>query len=229
MLTSLKQQVLEANLDLVAYNLVTLTWGNVSGISREDGLVVIKPSGVEYKNLKAKDMVVLDLSGRVVEGSLRPSSDTPTHIELYKAFPTIGGIAHSHSTHATSFAQACMEIPCFGTTHADAFNGSVPLTRFLRKNEVAKNYELNTGKVIIERFKKIDPKAIPGVLVAGHAPFTWGANAGDAVKNNFILERVAVMAFQSLMLNPQTKPLPEYILKKHYQRKHGSDAYYGQK
>jgi L-ribulose-5-phosphate 4-epimerase len=229
MLTSLKQQVLQANLDLVAYNLVTLTWGNVSGISREEGLVVIKPSGVEYKNLRAKDMVVLDLSGNVVEGSLRPSSDTPTHIELYKAFPTIGGIAHSHSTHATIFAQACMEIPCFGTTHADAFNGSVPLTRFLEKNEVIKNYELNTGKVIIERFKKIDPKAIPGVLVAGHAPFTWGAHAGDAVKNNLILERVAVMAFQSLMLNPHIKPLPEYILKKHYQRKHGSGAYYGQK
>jgi L-ribulose-5-phosphate 4-epimerase len=229
MLKKLKQQVLEANLDLVTFNLVTLTWGNASGISREEGLVVIKPSGVEYKKLKVKDMVVVDLSGKVIEGDFRPSSDTPTHIELYKAFPSIGGVAHSHSEYATIFAQACKEIPCLGTTHADAFNGSIPLTRFLKKNEVEKNYELNTGKVIVERFKKFNPMEIPGVLVAGHAPFTWGKDANDAVKNNLILESVAKMALNSLGLNPKLKPMPDYILEKHYQRKHGPDAYYGQK
>jgi L-ribulose-5-phosphate 4-epimerase len=229
MLTSLKQKVLEANLDLVAFNLVTLTWGNVSGIARDEGLVVIKPSGVDYANLKAEDMVVVDLSGTVVEGKLKPSSDTPTHLVLYNAFPQIGGIAHSHSTYATEFAQACREIPCFGTTHADSFHGNIPLTRFLTKKEVENDYELNTGNVIIERFKKIDPSAIPGVLVAGHAPFTWGHDAADAVKNNLILERVAEMALYSLFLNSTLAPLPEHILNKHYQRKHGPDAYYGQK
>lgn len=228
MLKLLKQQVLEANLDLVKYNLVTLTWGNVSGISREDGFVVIKPSGVEYKKLKLKDMVIMDLSGKVVEGDLRPSSDASTHIELYKAFPTIGGIAHSHSKNATVFAQACMEIPCFGTTHADAFNGSVPLTRFLKKSEVDKNYELNTGKIIVERFKRLDSEAVPGVLVAGHAPFTWGKDASEAVRNNLILESIAKMALKSLVLNPKLKPIPDYILRKHHHRKHGPDAYYGQ-
>jgi L-ribulose-5-phosphate 4-epimerase len=229
MLNILKRQVLEANLELVKFKLVKLTWGNVSGISREEGLVVIKPSGVEYKNLNVKNMVVVDLSGKVIEGNLQPSSDTPTHIELYKAFPSIGGIAHSHSKYATIFAQARREIPCFGTTHADAFYGSVPLTRLLKKNEVEKRYELNTGKIIIERFKKLDPLEIPGVLVAGHGPFTWGTNASDAVKNNLILEYVAQIAFKSLSLNPKLKPVPEYILKKHYRRKHGSNAYYGQK
>jgi L-ribulose-5-phosphate 4-epimerase len=225
----LKQQVLEANLDLVAFNLVTLTWGNVSGISREEGLVVIKPSGVDYKKMKVSDLVVVDLSGRIVEGDLRPSSDTPTHLELYKAFKDIGGIAHSHSEYAAVFAQACKEIVCFGTTHADAFDGNVPLTRFLKKNEVEKNYELNTGKVIVERFKKLNPMAVPGVLVAGHAPFTWGKDANDAVKNNLIMEKIAKMALNSLELNSKLKQLPDYILKKHNQRKHGPDAYYGQK
>lgn len=229
MLSQLKQQVLQANLDLVKYNLVTLTWGNVSGISREEGLVVIKPSGVEYDTLSVNDMVVVDLAGNVVEGSLRPSSDTPTHVELYKAFPSIGGIAHSHSEYATIFAQACREIPCFGTTHADAFYGNVPLTRFLTKKEVEENYELYTGKAIIQRFKKLDPVAIPGVLVAGHAPFTWGKNAQEAVKNNLILERIAFMALHSLGLNKKLKPLPKHILEKHFQRKHGPNAYYGQK
>ena len=229
MLKSLKQQVLEANLDLVKFHLVTLTWGNVSGISRDEELVVIKPSGVEYKNLRVKDLVVVDLSGKVVEGDLKPSSDTPTHIALYNAFPAIGGIAHSHSTYATIFAQSCMEIPCFGTTHADAFYGNVPVTRFLKKIEVEKDYELNTGKVIVERFDKLDPKELPAVLVAGHAPFTWGTNAIEAVKHNLILEYVAKMAVHSLGLNPELKRLPDYILKKHYQRKHGSNAYYGQK
>jgi L-ribulose-5-phosphate 4-epimerase len=229
MLKSLKQQVLEANLDLFAFNLVALTWGNVSGISREEGLVVIKPSGVEYKKMKIKDMVIVDLSGKIIEGDLRPSSDTPTHLELYKAFPKVGGIAHSHSENATIFAQACKEIPCLGTTHADTFDGSVPLTRFLKKSEVEKNYELNTGRVIVELFKKLDPNSIPAVLVAGHAPFTWGKDAKEAVTNNLILEAVAKMALDSLGLNPKLKPLPEYILRKHHQRKHGPDAYYGQK
>jgi len=225
----LKQQVLEANLDLVALNLVTLTWGNVSGISREEGLVVIKPSGVEYKKMKVKDLVVIDLSGKVVEGNLQPSSDAPTHLELYKAFVDIGGIAHSHSEYATVFAQACKEIVCLGTTHADAFDGNVPLTRFLKKTEVEKNYEINTGKVIVERFKKLNPIAVPGVLVAGHAPFTWGKDANDAVKNSLIMERIAKMALNSFELNPKLKQLPDYILKKHNRRKHGPDAYYGQK
>jgi L-ribulose-5-phosphate 4-epimerase len=228
-LKQLKQQVLEANLDLVKYNLVTLTWGNVSGILRDEGLIVIKPSGVGYDKLKIKNMVVVDLAGNIVESELRPSSDTPTHLELYKAFPEIGGIAHSHSQYATIFAQAGKEIPCFGTTHADAFNGAVPLTRLLKKNEVENNYELNTGKVIIERFKDIDSSAMPAVLVAGHAPFTWGVNASDAVMNNLILEKVALMALHSLELNSKLKPLPDYILNKHHQRKHGPDAYYGQK
>lgn len=229
MLKYLKQQVLEANLDLVAFNLVTLTWGNVSGISREEGLVVIKPSGVEYKKMKVKDLVVIDLSGKVVEGNLQPSSDAPTHLELYKAFVDIGGIAHSHSEYATVFAQACKEIVCLGTTHADAFDGNVPLTRFLKKTEVEKNYEINTGKVIIERFKKLNPIAVPGVLVAGHAPFTWGKDADDAVKNSLIMERIAKMALNSFELNPKLRQLPNYILKKHNRRKHGPDAYYGQK
>lgn len=225
----LKEQVLVANLDLVKYNLVTLTWGNVSGILREEGLVVIKPSGVDYKKLKVTDMVVVDLNGKIVEGKLKPSSDTPTHLELYKSFKSIGGIAHSHSPYATIFAQACKEIKCFGTTHADGFNGSIPVTRFLKKSEVEKNYELNTGKIIVERFRGLDYNSMPGVLVAGHAPFTWGKNADDAVKNNLILEKIAFMAFNSVLLNPNLKPLPEYVLNKHHNRKHGPNAYYGQK
>lgn len=228
-LKQLKEQVLAANLDLVKYNLVTLTWGNVSGILRERELVVIKPSGVEYDKLKISDMVVVDLNGKIVEGNLKPSSDTPTHVELYKAFKNIGGIAHSHSPFATIYAQACKEIKCFGTTHADAFNGAVPVTRFLKKSEVEKNYEINTGKVIVERFSGVDYNSMPGVLVAGHAPFTWGKNADDAVKNNLILEKVAFMALNSVILNPALKSIPEYILNKHHKRKHGPDAYYGQK
>jgi len=228
MLEELKEKVLIANQSLVEYGLVTLTWGNVSGIDRNEGLVVIKPSGVDYSSMKARDMVVTDLKGKIVEGKLRPSSDLPTHIELYKAFKEIGGITHSHSENAASFAQACVEIPCFGTTHADHFNGPVPVTRFLTESEVKDNYELNTGKVIIELFKKLDYMAIPGVLVAGHAPFTWGKDPEDSVKNNLILERIAKMALNALMLNPKLSSLPEYILNKHYKRKHGPDAYYGQ-
>jgi L-ribulose-5-phosphate 4-epimerase len=228
-LKQLRQQVLEANLYLADLTLVTLTWGNVSGISREEGLVVIKPSGVDYKKMKLNDLVVVDLSGKVVEGDLRPSSDTPTHLELYKAFTGIGGIAHSHSEYATVFAQACREIVCYGTTHADTFDGNVPVTRFLKKGEVEKDYEINTGKVIVERFGKLNPAAVPGVLVAGHAPFTWGRDASDAVKNNLILEKIAKMALNSLGLTPRLRQLPDYILRKHNQRKHGPNAYYGQK
>jgi L-ribulose-5-phosphate 4-epimerase len=228
MLKALKQKVLLANLDLVKYDLVTLTWGNVSGIDREKNLVVIKASGVDYDKMIIEDMVVVDLTGKVVEGNLRPSSDTPTHIELYKNFESIGGITHSHSEYATIFAQACKEIPCLGTTHADHFYGNVPLTRFLTKEEVDENYELNTGKIIIERFKDLDPVETPGVLLAGHAPFTWGKTPAESVTNNLILERVAKMAFSALLLNPETETLPEFILNKHYLRKHGPDAYYGQ-
>ena len=229
MLEELKEKVLNANLDLVKFNLVTLTWGNVSGIDREKGLVVIKPSGVDYEKIKAKDMVVVDLNVKKIEGNLNPSSDTPTHVELYKAFPQIGGISHSHSEYATIFAQASMEIPCFGTTHADHFNGPVPVTRFLTEEEVNSGYELNTGKIIAERFKDLDPESVPAILVAGHASFAWGKDPEDSVNNNLVLERVAKMALSSLALNPELKDLPAYIQKKHYERKHGDNAYYGQK
>ena len=228
MLKDLKQKVLKANLDLVKYGLVTLTWGNVSGINRKKGLVVIKPSGVDYNKMKSEDMVVVDLNGKVVEGKLKPSSDTPTHIELYKSFKNIGGISHTHSEFATIFAQACKEIQCLGTTHADNFNGTVPLTRFLTEEEVKDNYELNTGKIIVERFKNLDADTLPGVLVSGHAPFTWGKNPDDAVKNSLVLERVAKMAYISLQINPSLSSLPAHILKKHHLRKHGENAYYGQ-
>ena len=228
MLEELKGKVLNANLSLVKYNLVTLTWGNVSGIDREQGLIVIKPSGVEYEKLKIDDMIVVNMEGKIVEGNLRPSSDTPTHIELYKAFSNVGGITHSHSEFATIFAQACKEIPCYGTTHADNFYGNIPVTRFLSEDEVNSNYELNTGKLIIERFGDLDPISIPAVLVAGHAPFTWGKDPEDSVKNNLVLERVAKMALYSLSLKSDLKNLPDYILKKHHLRKHGDNAYYGQ-
>ena len=228
MLEKLKQEVWKANLDLVKQGLVVLTWGNVSGIDRDEGLIVIKPSGLEYETLIPEDMVVIDLEGKIVKGSKRPSSDTQTHIELYKAFPQIGGITHTHSNYATMFAQACREIPCLGTTHADHFHGPVPVTRFLTKEEVEEEYEKNTGKIIIERFNELDPAAIPAVLVAGHAPFTFGINAQDSVKNGLILERVAGMALGTLLLNPASDELPVYISEKHYARKHGPNAYYGQ-
>ena len=229
MLEKLKQEVCAANVDLEKTGLVIQTWGNVSGISRSEGLVVIKPSGVEYKNLTADDMVVIDLNGKIVEGNKRPSSDTPTHIELYKAFPSINGITHTHSLYATIFAQAGKEIPCLGTTHADTFSGDVPVTRLLTKDEVEIEYEKNTGKIIIERFRKLDPLHIPGILVAGHAPFAWGKDASESVKNAQTLERVAEMALGTLQLNPGIKSLRKYILNKHFQRKHGPNAYYGQK
>lgn len=229
MLDELREKVFQANLALVKYGLVTLTWGNVSGIDREKGFVVIKPSGIEYDKMIVEDMVIVNLEGKVEEGKWRPSSDTATHLELYKAFNKIGGITHSHSEFATAFAQACKEIPCYGTTHADHFNGTIPVTRFLTEDEVDSSYELNTGKVILEQFDELKANDIPGVLVAGHAPFTWGNDPMESVENNLVLERIAKMAFEGLEINPDLKELPKYILDIHYQRKHGLNAYYGQK
>lgn len=229
MLEELKKDVCQANLELVKYGLVTLTWGNVSGRSKDGRYVVIKPSGVSYDRMTPGDMVVLDLEGKRVEGELNPSSDTPTHLALYRAWKTVGGIVHTHSAMATAFAQAVRPIPCLGTTHADHFFGEVPVTRFLTEAEVADDYEGNTGEVILERFTDLDPVAVPGVLVAGHAPFTWGSDAHTAVKNGVVLEAVAQMALSTLQLNPQIPPLPSYILNKHYMRKHGPNATYGQR
>jgi L-ribulose-5-phosphate 4-epimerase len=229
MLIDLKEIVFNSNLDLVIDKLVTSTWGNVSGIDREKGLVVIKPSGISYDDLKSSDMVVVDLEGKIVEGNNNPSSDTPTHLQLYKAFKDIGGIAHSHSKFATMFAQAGLEIPCLGTTHADSFYGPVPVTRFITEKEVKEGYEKNTATVIIELFDKINPLEMKAVLVRGHGPFTWGKTPEEAEKNNLLLENIAEMALGTLRLNPESEFLPDYILRKHYERKHGPDAYYGQK
>jgi L-ribulose-5-phosphate 4-epimerase len=229
MLEALKEVVCQANLDLVAHGLVTLTWGNVSGISDDRRHVVIKPSGVSYEAMRPEDMVVVDMKGNVVEGALRPSSDTPTHVVLYQHFGEIGGITHTHSRSATVFAQARLEIPCFGTTQADHFFGPVPVTRPLTAEEVAGAYEVNTGRVIVERFGDLDAGAMPAVLVAGHAPFTWGKDVADSVKNAVALEAVAEMALGVLWLRPDAPPLESHVLDKHYQRKHGPDAYYGQK
>ncbi len=229
MLENLKQKVYEANLKLVEYKLVLFTWGNVSEIDRESGLVVIKPSGVDYDKMTPDDMVVMNLDGEKVEGRLNPSSDTPTHLELYRRFSEIGGVAHTHSTFAVSFAQAASEIPCYGTTHADFAFGAVPCTRDLTKEEIEGEYELNTGKVIAEAFENggIDCNAVPAVLVHSHGPFTWGKNGMEAAKNSAILEEVAKMAYLSKTL--EAKPASEDIRKKHYYRKHGAGAYYGQK
>jgi L-ribulose-5-phosphate 4-epimerase len=230
MLDELKQQVCQANLDLVAHGLVTLTWGNASGLSPDGKLLVIKPSGVDYKSMGPEHMVVVDLaSGSVVEGKLKPSSDTPTHRVLYQKFPGVGGISHTHSPRAIAFAQARREIPCFGTTHADHFYGPVPVTRPLAAAEIQDAYELNTGHVIVERFAKLDPLAVPGVLVASHGPFAWGHDVAESVENAVALESVAGMALDTLALDPRQSPVEQYLLDKHYQRKHGKDAYYGQK
>jgi len=229
MLDQLKQQVCQANLDLLRHGLVTLTWGNVSGICDDRQHVVIKPSGITYENMRPEQMVVVDLEGKTVEGDLRPSSDTPTHVLLYRQFEKIGGITHTHSKYATMFAQARREIPCLGTTHADHFYGPVPLTRSLDAQEVAVAYEVNTGKVIVERFEQLDPVSMPAVLVAGHAPFAWGPTAAKSVDNAVALEAVAEMAFGVAQLIEDIPPLETYVLEKHYQRKHGPNAYYGQK
>ncbi|HUT09990.1 MAG TPA: L-ribulose-5-phosphate 4-epimerase [Thermoguttaceae bacterium] len=228
-LTELREEVCRANLELVRAGLVTLTWGNVSGIDRRRGLVVIKPSGIGYDEMTPERMVVVDLQGNVVEGKLRPSCDTPAHVVLYRHFEQIGGITHTHSSRATMFAQARVEIPCLGTTHADHFHGPVPVTRPLTQQEVETAYEANTGQVIVERFAQLDPIAMPAVLVAGHAPFTWGRSAADAVHNAVALEAVAEMALGTLTIRADAPPLESYVLDKHYQRKHGPAAYYGQK
>lgn len=228
MLEQLKEEVFQANLDLVKHNLVIFTWGNASGIDREKGLVVIKPSGVSYDDMKASDMVVLDLEGNIVEGNLRPSSDTPTHLELYKAFPEIGGVVHTHSTFATAWAEAGMPIPILGTTHADYFYGDIPATRAMTAQEIAAEYEKLTGSVIIETFEGKNPAHTPGVLVKNHGPFTWGKDAHDAVHNSVVLEEVAKMAFVAKMLNPQVD-MNDHLTEKHFNRKHGPGAYYGQK
>ena len=229
MLEQLKEQVFQANLLLPKHGLVVFTWGNVSGIDRAQGLVVIKPSGVSYEVMKAEDMVVLELeTGRVVEGDLKPSSDTPTHLELYKAFTNTGGIVHTHSRWATSFAQAGRGIIPLGTTHGDYFYGEIPCTRKMTKGEIEGEYEKETGTVIIETFQGKDPDAIPAVLVHSHGPFTWGQDAMDAVHNAVVLDEVAFMNFHALMLEPSLQPMQPELLDKHYLRKHGEDAYYGQ-
>ena len=230
MLQRLKEEVFEANISLVRSGLVVLTWGNASAIDRTSGLMVIKPSGVPYDKLKPKDMVVVSIeTGKVVEGKLRPSSDAPTHRMLYAGFAEIGGIVHTHSPHATAWAQAKKELPPLGTTHADHFHGAVPCTRMMTDDEIEGGYEENTGRVILERFAGMDPLHLPAVFVASHAPFTWGKNAGDAVKNAITLEQVCGMATETLLLNPSLSSMAPALVKKHFFRKHGKDAYYGQK
>lgn len=230
MLETLKQQVLEANLLLPEYGLVTFTWGNVSGIDRASGLVVIKPSGVSYKGMTAEDMVVVDLAGKVVEGRLKPSSDTVTHLELYKAFANIGGVVHTHSRWATTFAQAGRAVEATGTTHADYFYGAVPCTRLLTPEEIQRDYETETGKLIVETFAGLglDPDAVPAVLFQSHGPFCWGKSPAKAVENAVVLEEVAFMQYHALGLTPALGPMQQELLDKHYLRKHGKTAYYGQ-
>lgn len=230
MLEELKKKVYEANMELPRRGLVTYTWGNVSGIDREAGLFVIKPSGVDYETMKWEDMVVMDLEGNRVEGTYRPSSDTPTHLELYKRYPEIGGIVHTHSPEATSWAQAGRSIPLYGTTHADYFFGEIPCARSLTKEEIDEAYEKNTGLVIIETFdsKGLNPMYTPGVLCTNHGPFTWGKDAAEAVHNAVVLEEVAKMALKTELINPEVKPAPDCIRDKHFFRKHGANAYYGQ-
>jgi len=230
MLKKLKQQILEANLLLPKYGLITFTWGNVSGIDRKKGLVVIKPSGVEYDGMTAEHMVVVELeTGKKVDGSLSPSSDTATHLALYKAFPNIGGVVHTHSRWATIFAQAGSGIPALGTTHADYFHGEIPCTRKMTETEITGEYEADTGNVIIERFKGLDPDAIPAVVVYSHGPFTWGKDASEAVHNAVVQKEAAFMAWHDIMLKSEIKPMQQELLDKHYLRKHGKNAYYGQK
>jgi len=225
----LKKAVYEANLELQKKQLVIYSWGNVSGIDREANVVAIKPSGIMYEDLSPERIVLLDLDGKLIEGELRPSSDTPTHLELYRNFKSIGGVCHTHSPSATAWAQACKEIPCLGTTHADYFYGPVPVTEVMTDDEIKSNYELNTGKVIVRRFADLDPQYYPGVLVANHGPFTWGKTPADAVESNAVLELIAQMALDAIAINPDQRPISKTLLDKHYLRKHGKNAYYGQK
>ena len=228
MLEELKQQVYEANMELPRKGLVTYTWGNVSGIDREKGLFVIKPSGVPYEKMQPSHLVVMDLEGNKVEGDLNPSSDMWTHLELYRAFTEIGGVVHTHSPWATSWAQAGRAIPCYGTTHADYFYGMIPCARSLTEEEIKEDYEKNTGLVIVETFKGQNPDYVPGILCPNHGPFTWGKDAAEAVHNSVVLEEVAKMAYRTEVLKENVKPAPQYLKDKHFFRKHGSNAYYGQ-
>lgn len=229
MLEELKEKVYRANMELVSHGLVIFTWGNVSGIDREKGLVVIKPSGVDYDTMKASDMVVVDLAtGKVVEGDLRPSSDTPTHLELYRSFPEIGGVVHTHSTYATAWAQAGKDIPNIGTTHADYFHDAIPCTADMTAGEVGGDYELETGRVIVKRFEGLNPIHTPGVLVKNHGPFSWGKTPAEAVHNAVVMEQVAKMAFIAYGVNPSLT-MNQLLIEKHFNRKHGPNAYYGQK
>ena len=230
MLKDLRDAVYEANMDLPKRGLVVYTWGNVSGVDRDKGLIVIKPSGVEYDELKPEDLVVVDFDNKIVEGKMNPSSDTKTHVELYKSFPTVGGIVHTHSPHAVGWAQAGRDIPCYGTTHADYFYGPVPCTRNLTQEEVDGDYELNTGKVIAATFneRNLDPLAVPGVICRCHGPFTWGKSPAQAVYHAVVLEEMAKMAMYTITIDPKASEAPQYVLDKHYLRKHGPNAYYGQ-
>jgi len=228
MYEELRQRVFETNLDLQRQGLIVLTWGNVSAIDRAAGIIASKPSGVRYEDLSPQSIVIVDLEGRVVEGRLKPSSDTATHLELYKSFPATGGVCHTHSMYATMWAQARRSIPCFGTTHADSFYGPVPVTDVMTDEEVGGPYEENTGKVIVRRFAGIDPMQIPAVLVANHGPFTWGPSPEKAVENAVVLEQVAKMAFGTILVNPGQPPIGQTLLDRHYLRKHGRGAYYGQ-
>ncbi|MBO5274503.1 MAG: L-ribulose-5-phosphate 4-epimerase [Clostridia bacterium] len=229
MLEQLKEEVCRANLALVAHKVVIFTWGNVSAIDRESGFVVIKPSGVDYSVMKPEHMVVVDLDGNVVDGEMRPSTDLPTHLELYKAFPDVGGVVHTHSINATAWAQAGQDIPLYGTTHADYFHGSIPCTRALTDEEIAGEYEKNTGLVIAERIGDIAPLTLPGALVKSHGVFSWGKDADQAVHNAVVIEAVSEMAFKTELINPTAEPASDALVEKHYSRKHGKNAYYGQK
>jgi L-ribulose-5-phosphate 4-epimerase len=229
MYEKLRESVCKANIELQRRNLIIFSWGNVSGIERDSGVVAIKPSGISYDELTPDKIVLLGLDGKVIDGELNPSSDTPTHLELYRNFAGIGGICHTHSRYATMWAQACKDLPCFGTTHADNFYGAVPVTDMMSKEEIETDYEVNTGKVIVKRFKDLDPLEMQAVLVANHGPFTWGTKPDKAVENAVVLEEVAQMATGTLNINPKQKSISQNLLDKHYLRKHGKDSYYGQK
>ena len=228
MYEKLKKAVCAANIELQTRKLIIYSWGNVSGIDRSEGVIAIKPSGVPYDNLTPDKIVILDLDGNIVEGTLKPSSDTPTHLELYRNFNAVGGICHTHSVHATAWAQACCEIPCFGTTHADYFYGAIPVTEAMTKNQIENDYELNTGKAIVRRFSGMDPMQIPAVLVANHGPFSWGTTAESSVEAMIVLEEIATIALNTITINPKQGRINKTLHDQHYLRKHGKNAYYGQ-